>query len=130
MVADDSIGGHPREGWGLIGSNDGLPTFAAVIRARHIAIRAEYHEGRDLAEMFTVLRRISSLFPLRLYGRSLSPCHRVPLMVTVVAERFREQMTGKRPRMKTNPMTRTGSKSRILHTVRRKEERDLFKHTG
>ena len=66
LVADHSIGGHPGEGWGLIGSNNGLPTFAAVIRARHIAIPAEYHEGGFLAEMFAVWGRISSLFPLRL----------------------------------------------------------------
>lgn len=66
LVADHSIGGHPGEGWGLIDSNNGLPTFAAVIRARYIAILAEYHEGRYLAEMFTVWGRISSLFPLRL----------------------------------------------------------------
>jgi len=37
-----------------------------VIRARHIAIPAEYHEGGFLAEMFAVWGRISSLFPLRL----------------------------------------------------------------
>lgn len=66
LVADHSSGGHLGEGWSLIGSNNGLPTFAAVIRARHIAILAEYHEGGYLAEMFTVWGRISSLFPLRL----------------------------------------------------------------
>jgi len=56
--------GHHGESLGLISSNNGLPTFAAVIRARHIAILAEYHEGGYLAEMFTVWGRISSLFPL------------------------------------------------------------------
>lgn len=42
------------EGCGLIGSNNCLPTFAAVIRARHITILAEYYKGCDLAEVFTV----------------------------------------------------------------------------
>ena len=60
------IGGIPEKVGDLIGSNNGLPTFAAVIRARHIAILTEYHEGGYLAEMFTVWGRISSLSPLRL----------------------------------------------------------------
>ena len=88
MVADHSIREHPGEDWGLIGSNNGLPTFAAVIRARHIAILTEYHEGGYLAEMFTVWGRVSLLFPLRMYGRRVNLCHHVPLIVTVVRRRF------------------------------------------
>lgn len=65
LVADHSIGEHPGEGWGSIGSNNGLPTFATVIRARHIAILAEYHKGHDLAEMFTVRGTIPSPLPLK-----------------------------------------------------------------
>ena len=46
--------------------NNFFSAFTAVIRACHIVIPAEYHEGCDLAEMFTEWGRISSLFPPRL----------------------------------------------------------------
>ncbi len=65
LVADPWLGGDPGEGRSLIGVHNGLPAFAAAIRARHIAIRAEYYEGCYLAEMFTEWGRISSPFPLR-----------------------------------------------------------------
>lgn len=61
-----SIEGGVGKGRDLVGVHKGFPAVATKIRARRIAVLAEYHEGGDLAKMFTVWGRISSLFPLRL----------------------------------------------------------------
>jgi hypothetical protein len=68
--------GHIGEVWGFfIGSNNGLSTFTAVIRARHIGIFPECHEGGYLVEMVAGWGRASSLFPLRLEGSGLGVRH-------------------------------------------------------
>ena len=43
-------------------SNNSFPTYATVVRGRHVAIRPEYHEGCYLAQMFVAWRRISCWF--------------------------------------------------------------------
>jgi hypothetical protein len=48
--------------------NNFFSAFTAVIRACHIVIPAEYHEGCDLAEMVTGWGRMPPQFPLPFKG--------------------------------------------------------------